>query len=417
VGGGKDLMRFSPFLALYRAAWEPALLAARALAALEKACGGNLWPRRWRLSERLGHERTGNSQVTWMHAASLGESKGLWAVARSLAAQGGHSFVLTTNTVEGLEFLRTRLHAARSAAEDVSRWSVSLAPLDHPRVVRRFLDRQRVGALVLFEGELWPHFVRETKRGGGSVLWISALAPRAPRLLRPVLESLDWTLAQTDADAARLRSAGARAVETGADLRGLHYLEERREREGTRSAPPVARLGIALVSLHADELPVIASALEALRDDVPLLVFPRKMDSLPAFRAALEPLGFRLRSADPRAARQIVDAFGLVGETLGRCRAAVIGGSFAPHGGHNLWEPLSAGVSMAIGPWHASQRYLAEKLEPAGLLKVIRGAPDLGALNAGPDSRAASRLFMETEERLLRGCIEILRTRLVRLVA
>ncbi|MCD6023532.1 MAG: 3-deoxy-D-manno-octulosonic acid transferase [Fibrobacteria bacterium] len=410
-------MRFSLLLALYRLAWEPALMAARALASLEKASGRDLWPRRWRLAERLEADgnpgnTVSNTNVTlWMHAASLGESKGLWAAARFLAEdRPDRSFVLTTNTVEGLDFLRARVRAAGAPA----RWSVALAPLDHPRVVRKFLDRHGVRALVLFEGELWPHFVGETKRAGKPVLWISALAPRAPRILRPVLQGLDWTLAQTEAGAARIRRAGARAVETGADLRGLHYLGERPQR-----APeiPDARAGIALVSLHADELRAILPALAGPLGNIPLFVFPRKLDSLPAFRAALEPLGFTLRSADSRAARQIVDAFGLVGETLDRCRAAVIGGSFAPHGGHNLWEPLAAGVSMAIGPWHAGQDYLVKKLAAAGLLKICPHAPDLAALHARPDSRTACRQFVETEERSLRAGLETLRTRLDRLLA
>lgn len=406
-------MRTSPLLALYRLAWEPALLAAHALASIERISGRDLWPRRWRLAERLGTRADlGNTDATlWMHAASLGESKGLWATARALAERDpARSFILTTNTPEGLDFLRARVRAAPEPA----RWSVALAPLDHPRIVRKFLGGHAVRALVLFEGELWPHFVRETKRAGKPVLWISALSPRAPRLLRPVLEDLDWTLAQTDAGAARIRRAGARAVETGADLRGLHYLEERPER-----APEItdARAGIALVSLHADELRAILPALAGSPRNIPLFVFPRKMESLPAFRAALEPLGFKLRSADARAARQIVDAYGLVGETLDRCRAAVIGGSFAPHGGHNLWEPLAAGVSMAIGPWHAGQDYLVKKLASAGLLKICPHAPDLSALHARPDSRTACRQFVKTEQRLLRADLETLRARLDGLLA
>jgi 3-deoxy-D-manno-octulosonic-acid transferase len=293
-----------------------------------------------------------------------------------------------------------------------------LAPLDHPRVVRRFLRAHDVRALVLFELELWPHFAREARRAGRPVLWISALTPRwAPRA---VLENIDWTLAQTEADAARLRAAGAGDVETGADLRGLHYLEEARLEEARRAElrdapdPKEARAGIALVSLHADELPGILPALSRARDDIPLFVFPRKTDSLPAFRAALKPLGFEPESVNPRAARQIVDRFGLVGGTLARCRAAVIGGSFAPHGGHNLWEPLRAGVTTVIGPWHESQRYLAEKLEAAGLLKILPAVPDLNALHEGPDSRAACILFAEAEERLLRTSLEIARARLNR---
>ena len=390
-------MKFSPFLALYRIAWEPALLFVRALALLEKAAGGKLWPARWRLGERLG---SSNPQVTqdsspnvWMHAASLGESKGLWAVAQDLSAnQPALRFLLTATTVEGLHFLADRISATGSPGLG-ARFEARLAPLDHPRIVRNFLRRHEIRALVLFEIELWPHFIRETRRAGRPVLWISARMPRRfpPHALRVLLSQIRWTQSQTGPE--------------GVDLRGLHYLRERASRASSATAPPPRRAGIAFVSLHAEELTAIAPALESLRGNYPLFVFPRKMDQLPAFRAALEPLGFELRSGNPPAARQIVDAFGLVAETLARCRSAVMGGSFAPHGGHNLWEPLVAGVNMVIGPWHESQRYLVDKLSAAGLLSVVTSLPDLEALHERPDgeegAQAAWLRFVQAEKTLL----------------
>ena len=387
-------------LLLYRIAWEPALLLVRALAAVEKIAGGKLWPTRWQLTERLnGVEKRGNLYVThllkpgiWMHAASLGECKGLWAVAQALAEDKALTFVLTSNTVDGKTFLSNKIRATGMEARVQAR----LAPLDHPREVRRFLRHDNIGALVLFEMELWPHFIGETKRAQKPVLWISALLnARAARRFKPVLQQIDWVLTQED----------------GGDLRGLHYLEEYR----AHPRPAATRAGIALVSIHADELGAITPALQAVHGDYPLFVFPRKMESLPAFRAALEPLGFELRSTNSRAARQIVDAFGLVGETLSQCRVAVIGGSFAPHGGHNLWEPLTAGVSMVIGPWHESQQYLVGKLTAANLLSVVTSVPDLDRLHdsftkAPPEG--LSRLFIKKEQSLLNVSLEMLRKRL-----
>jgi 3-deoxy-D-manno-octulosonic-acid transferase len=391
-------MGFSPVLFLYRSLWEPALLLARILAA------ANVGPARWRARERLGPGKPerGYPKV-WMHAASLGESKGLWAVARALAeAQPKRRFVLTANTSEGLEFLASQV----SNRVDAERWITRIAPFDHPRVVRGFLRAHDVRALVLFEIELWPHFILESKRAGAPVFWISAQGTRSARLWRAVLSQIDWIQAQTEGDRRALHALGARAVETGGDLRGLHYLSTQSPRAANpeESTPPwEARAGIALVSFHADELDTITPALRALPPDFPVFILPRKREEWPQFHTALTPLGFALRSEDPRAARQIVDAFGLVAQTLARCRAAVVGGSFAPHGGHNLWEPLQAGVILAIGPHHASQRTLVAGLEAAGLLRVSRQVPDLYALHAAPDPGEACRLFAAAETTRLQG--------------
>ena len=438
-------MPFSPLLALYRLAWEPALLAVRAASGAEaiyrSVTGRALWPGRWQLRERLCY---GNPQVTsepetgnaasaiWMHAASLGECKGLGAVAERLSArlesQGLPArFVLTANTVEG------RNHLAAHAA---GRWAVRLAPLDHPRVVRGFLKAYRVSTLILFEVELWPHFIRETKRAletkrglgtkrPGRVLWISAQCTRSASRLRAVLPRIDWIQAQSEEDARALRRLGARPeegrVETGADLRGLHYLGDLlapAPRQGQR-IPWESRAGIALVSLHADELGAIVPALRKIPAAIPVFIFPRKLDELPLFAAALEGLGFSLRSRDADSAplllrprlplRQIVDAFGLVDETLRRCRVAVLGGSFAPHGGHNLWEPLKAGLSMQIGPHHEGQKYLVEKLATAQLLRTTSGSPDAAewiTLHDAPDPGEACLRFAEEEGALLDQSLE-----------
>src|SRR5690606_22787434 len=142
-------------------------------------------------------------------------------------------------------------------------------------------------------------------------------------------------------------------VDVGADLRGLHHLAE--ATAVTTVRPWRARAGLALVSIHARELPALLPILATDREESapnPDPVFPRHLSELARFRAVLEPLGFVPHSRDPGAPRVLVDAFGLVADRLGRCRVAVIGGSFVPRGGHNLWEPLLAGAVIVTGPWN-----------------------------------------------------------------
>jgi 3-deoxy-D-manno-octulosonic-acid transferase len=89
----------------------------------------------------------------------------------------------------------------------------------------------------------------------------------------------------------------------------------------------------------------------------------------------------------------------------------VIGGGFSPHGGHNLWEPLAAGVNMVLGPHHESQQYLARKLEDLGLLRVS-DAPDLEALHCEPNPQAVCETFRHEERIRLHKSVENLRVRL-----
>ena len=400
----------SPALWIYRIAWEPVLFFANALAGLK------LFPR-WRLNERLGRnwKPPSGQPAIWMHAASLGECKGLWSLAQSLQDLPV-SFILTSNTTAGLEFLSRQIESS----EKPHRWQAVLAPFDHPRIVQRFLDCFQIKALLLFEVELWPHFILTAKRNQKPVFWVSArLTPKAhhryakfPGAMQAVLGALTWVQAQSEEETKELQSWGCKSVDVGGDLRGLHYLNASATKKKTRAWEDLE--GVAFISLHAAEIPCLLSAIELRSKDTPVFVFPRKMEEVAHFQNALEPLGFALHFHHSENRLLIVDSFGKVGEFLKRCHTAVIGGSFEPRGGHNLWEPLAAGVSMIIGPHHWNQDYLVHKLEAAGLLK-LSNAPLDGEILQKPnvDPSSPCQDFIETEKALLSTAINQIRARLL----
>lgn len=391
-------MKQSPALWIYRAAWEPTLAFANILAGLK------LFPR-WRLAERLGRrwKAPSDQPSIWMHAASLGECKGLWALAQSLQDLPA-SFIMTANTTTGLEFLSRQIESSK----EPQRWMATLAPFDHPRIVQRFLDRFQIKGLLLFEVELWPHFILTARKNEMLVFWVSArLTPKAhhryakfPGAMEAVLGALTWTQTQSDKEAQTLQGCGCKSVDVGGDLRGLHYLNAAAPKKETRVWKD--REGIAFLSLHAAEIPRLLSAIESRSKDASVCVFPRKMEELALFQNVLKPLGFALHSRSPENRLIIVDSFGKVGEFLQRCHTAVIGGSFISRGGHNLWEPLAAGVSMIVGPHHWNQDYLVRKLEAARLLK-LSNAPLNGEILRKPeiDPGPACRDFVENEKKLL----------------
>src|SRR5690606_39169712 len=313
--------------------------------------------------------------------------------------------LLTANTSTGLDFLQREIARLESPLHRRA-FRARLAPLDHPHLTRAFLAAHAIRALVLFEVELWPHRIAAARRAGIPVVWLSArLTPRARRryagnpliagALRRVLRDITWTQTQTEDEEHALRRLGAARVETGGDLRGLHALDHARRFPVPRAE--VSRRGIAFVSFHARELPVLRAALREVdaSPPQPLFVFPRKLPEVPAFVRALAPYGFVLHSQymqseqvrqteqaqrsqhvrPPEAARVIVDAYGLVEATLARVRMAVIGGSFdatAHIGGHNAWEPLLARCRLMIGPRHHNQRALVERSQTHNLIHVAR---------------------------------------------
>lgn len=384
----------------YRAAWLLALPPLRAGAAV------GLFPAAWRARERIvPAPASGEDRPLWMHCASLGEAKGLWALAQSLPPD--LPLLLTASTPSGIEWLEARCGghpggALRRAAP---------APLDHPDVARRFLAATRARGLVLYESELWPHWIGACRgmelpvamaagRLGAAGLRTYRRFGNAPARL---LSSFAWIQAQSAADADRFAALASAPVSVGFDFKAAHFLAP--ASRATESLP--ARPGYAFVSLHLPELRRLLPAVASLSDRGDVLVFPRRPEEFPAFLALLAPLGFAPRSRDAKARRMVVDGFGHVAALLPLCHTAFVGGSLVPKGCHNLWEPLAAGLRIRFGAHHGAQEPLASALLAAGLARIATDPSDLaGEPLPGPDVPGACAAFAESLRESLESALE-----------
>jgi 3-deoxy-D-manno-octulosonic-acid transferase len=147
--------------------------------------------------------------AVWIHAVSLGETRAaepLIAALREL--RPGLRLLLTHGTATGREAGLPLLRLG-----DAQRW----LPFDLPGATARFLRRHRPAVGVLMETEVWPQLQAAALRAGVPMVLANArLSDKSLRqslrfdaLLRPAAASMTRVLAQTDADAARLRLAGA----------------------------------------------------------------------------------------------------------------------------------------------------------------------------------------------------------------
>ena len=157
--------------------------------------------------------------MVWVHAVSLGETRAAASLVQALRDEiGGMRLLLTHGTATGRD-----AGAALLRDGDLQTW----LPYDTACAVARFLDQfaPRVG--VLMETEVWPNLLHAAReRGLPMVLANARLSPRSlgkgrrlASLLRPAVAALDLVLAQSEADAERLRDAGARGVEVAGNLK------------------------------------------------------------------------------------------------------------------------------------------------------------------------------------------------------
>ena len=375
------------------------------------------------ISERFGRYRDTPSgkPVIWVHAVSVGEARASAALVRALtAAHPGHDLLVTCMTAAGRETL-VELHGV----------SVRIAwlPYDYPAAVHRFLEHFRPRLALLVETEIWPNLVAACAEYGVPVLLAnarlsekSALGYRRWRgLTQPAIAALTVVCAQSEADAARLRTLGARRIEVTGNVKFDCVPDEAKQSEGKAWRARLARPVLLLASTRDGEEKVLLDALPAWDEKLLVLVVPRhsrRFDEVSAFSQSR-----RSRSPAPAANDRVH-----LGDTMGEmdfyyaaADVAVIGGSFAPLGGQNLIEACAAGVPVVFGPSMFNFAEAARLALEAGA--AIQAADAAGAVGdalrllAHPEERermgAAGKRLCETHrgatQKHLDLCAELLR--------
>ncbi len=322
----------------------------------------------------------------WLHAVSLGETRAAAPLIEALRAQQpGLRLLLTHGTATGRE---AGLALLRDG--DAQAW----LPYDTPGAVRRFLRHHQPVAGVVMETEVWPNLLHQAQLAGLPLVLANARlsersaakGQRLSALQRPALAAFTQVLAQTEADAVRLRAAGAHGVQVLGNLKfdmspraELLALGHAWRRQAGR---PVV---LAAVTREGEEAPLLAAWL-ALPAPRPLLLLvprhPQRFDEV-AGLVAQAGLTLSRRSQWPagHAPGEGVDVW--LGNSLGEMPAyyatadvALLGGSFAPLGGQNLIEAAACGCPLVMGPHTFNFAQAAELALAAGAAVRVS---DLGA--------------------------------------
>ncbi|HYP84462.1 3-deoxy-D-manno-octulosonic acid transferase [Variovorax sp.] len=329
------------------------------------------------VEERFGHydEAMHGTGWCWIHAVSLGETRAAGILIDALRRElPGLRVLLTHGTATGRE------EGARLLGpDDLQVWQ----PWDTPAVVQRFIEKFRPRIGILMETEVWPILSAAcAERGIPLVLANARLnekslagAKRLAWLSRPAYASLAAVWAQTEADAHRLVSAGARVdgvfgnlkfdatpdgVQLGRAARLREQLpkpvvvfassrdgEERRFLEvlrHLRHSPPV---GWSPAAGKKVRLPV---------QDVQWMIVPRHPQRFDEVAALIETCGFvaaRRSAGSPSGEGEAVwlgDSLGEMALYYGLADIALLGGSFEPLGGQNLIEAAACGCPVIMGP-------------------------------------------------------------------
>jgi 3-deoxy-D-manno-octulosonic-acid transferase len=331
------------------------------------------------------------ARLTFMvHAVSVGETRAAEPLVEALLAGWPDCRILLTHMTPTGRATGRALFARHG-----ERVVQSFLPYDTGFMVGRFLRHYAPSACILMETEVWPNLIEQCRAHRVPVLLANArLSERSLRrgqrmgaLMRDAARAITLVAAQTEADAARIRSLGApdvrvtgsikfdvvapnAALETGAWLRAqcgsrpVLLCASTREGEEAlildayqRLAPRPAGMLLAIVPRHPQRF-----------DEVERLV--RQRGLLPVRRSQL--------------LDGVGDADVLLGDSMGEmfayyaaCDCAFIGGSLMPLGGQNLIEACAVGKPVLVGQHTFNFLLATDDAVEAGAALRVHDADDL----------------------------------------
>lgn len=360
---------------------------------------------------KLPDERPG---AIWIHAVSVGEALSGVTLARRLKQlYPDRPLVVSTTTLTGQALARERMPFADA---------VFYFPLDWTFSVRRVLRAVRPSIVIVLETEIWPNFLRQSRRAGVPVVFVSGRISdrsfaRYQRFLgifgfflrpffRSALADASAFLMQSERDAERIRAMGAPAdrvhvsgnlkydLELPAPTPISQWLAAEAQRRG-RS--PVIVAG----SVVATEEPLALIAFGTLQGEYRnalLVLAPRKPE---CFESAAQFIDdshrkFIRRSQIPvpgpsqNGAKPgeffipddvnviLLDSIGELASLYHVADGAFVGGSLVESGGHNILEPAAFGKVPVFGPSMENFAEIAQRFTAADAAVQVESPEDAG---------------------------------------
>jgi 3-deoxy-D-manno-octulosonic-acid transferase len=325
--------------------------------------------------------------LIWLHAASVGESiSALCLIERLIHDHPDASVLVTTGTVTSAQIMASRLP---------ERAIHHYIPVDRPAWVARFLDHWRPDMALWMESEFWPNLLQGVSARNIPLILINArISPssfkgwqRVPRTIARLLNCFSLCLAQSEADAERLRILGAKSVSVPGNLKfsasplpvNQSTLAAMMEAIGQRPVWLAA-------STHDGEDQAVIAAHRALASQHPKLltiIVPRHPVRGPAIEELAAAQGHRVarRSTDPAIRPDteiyIADTVGELGLFYRLTPVAFIGGTLISHGGQNLLEAAKLGCAIIHGPSMINFTAIADEMAQAGATEIIGDADGL----------------------------------------
>ena len=320
---------------------------------------------RQHIAERLGFydgpAPVVDGRLVWLHAVSVGETRAAEPLIRELLDVFPDCALLLTHMTPTGRAAGRELYAKYG-----ERLHQVYLPYDTGWMVKRFLLHFTPRLCILMETEVWPNLIAQCNAHQVPVALVNARlserslarAGRFGGLLQQAAQGIAFIAAQTEADAERLRKAGAASVEVTGNIKFdvcptpamLDAGAAMHTRFGSR------RVLLCASTREGEETLILDALAEAPLGEALLVLVPRHPQRFDDVAREIEARGLTYRRRSSLGYEVPPDVQVVLGDSMGEMFAyyvaadmAFIGGSLLPLGGQNLIEACAVGTPVLIG--------------------------------------------------------------------
>ena len=308
-------------------------------------------------------------QLTWLHAASVGEVEAIAPLANHYL-DAGKALLITSFTASGLATIEKKFGA---------RVTATVIPIDSPGACKRFFDHFSIIQGLILETELWPELLAGAKRRNIPLVLANARLstkstgnPLARSILSEAASGLTKILCRNQPDKDHFLQLGVDSskIEVIGNLKAS-------TQEPVSHPAIINRPYLLLASSHDPEESEFLE-LRPQGQSLPLLVIaPRHPERSKSLQQLLERMrmSFAVRSleqpVDEKTGVYLADTLGELTAFMQHATVVLMGGSFEGTGGHNLHEPARLGCTIITGPSDENIREDIDWLHPGqGIVQV-----------------------------------------------
>ena len=294
-----------------------------------------------------------SNNVIVIHAVSLGEVIGISNLVSKI--DSSYEVMITVNTATGFEKANELFG---------SNHNVMYAPWDFFLFIKKFLKDVRPVCILLFETEIWPYLIHESRVLGVEVFLLNGrLSVKSKKnyekvkpLITNALNNFSKVFVQSSVHAERFRDLGILKDKIMVVGSMKYDIESNKIQNLGNTLPDEVILA---ASTHREEDEIVIEAFKDLKQEKlfqgHFVLAPRHPERAKDLQNICSRFGLNSRLYTDKQSFDdvditIINVIGIMDDLFQRSRVTFMGGSLVKRGGHNLIEPAYFGSPILIGP-------------------------------------------------------------------